>query len=172
MAAVGLEFTQLLVRHDRALLRYIMAFVPRRDDAEEVLQRTVVALWEKFPGYDPDRPFLPWAQRFAYFEVLNFRRELARSRLIFSEQVLEALVETRARLDPQLEAQRNALHQCLQDLEPEGRALLQRRYCDSETIESLAEENGKTAKSLYRRLDRIREQIARCVRQRLVAETV
>lgn len=169
-AAQGSDFAQLLVRHDRALLRYIMTFIPRRDDAEEVLQRAATVLWEKFNDYDRTREFLPWALSVAYFEVLNFRKELARSRLVFREEVLHALAESREEQEPVLVAQRKALGECLGQLDAEGRALLRRRYSDSATVASLAEETGRTAKSLYRRLDRLRELIAQCVERRLASE--
>jgi hypothetical protein len=41
--------------------------------------------------------------------------------------------------------------------------LLQRRYSDNATIKDLSDETGRTVKSLYRRLDRIRELVAACV---------
>jgi RNA polymerase sigma-70 factor (ECF subfamily) len=166
----GLEFSQHLLRHDRTLLRYIMTFIPRRDDAEEVLQRVATALWEKYPGYDRTCEFLPWALRFAYIEVLNFRKEQARNRLVFNAEILDLLKETRDQLDPILERQLTALQVCLQKIDQAGLALLRRRYCDSEKACSIAEESGQTLKALYRKLDRIREKVARCIEQRLSEE--
>jgi RNA polymerase sigma-70 factor (ECF subfamily) len=163
----GMEFARLLVQFDRSLLRYIMTFIPRRDDAEEVLQRTATVLWEKFSEYDRQRDFLPWALRVAYFEVLNFRKQIARDRLVFREDVLEALAETRAASEPVLAAQRVALRYCLAALKPDDRALVKRRYGDAQTVAALADERGQTAKALYRRLDRLREAIARCAERRL-----
>src|SRR5262245_14438613 len=148
-----------------------MTLLPRRDDAEEVLQRTATVLWEKFGEYDREREFLPWALRVAYFEVLNFRKQIARDRLVFREDVIEALAETRESLASQLEAQRSALALCLGELSAEDQNLLRRRYADSETIAALADERGKTAKALYRRLDRLREAIARCAERRLRGES-
>jgi RNA polymerase sigma-70 factor (ECF subfamily) len=165
--AAGREFARLLVRFDRPLLRYIMTFIPRRDDAEEVLQRTATVIWEKFDEYDRQREFLPWALRVAYFEVLNFRKQIARDRLVFREDVIEALAETRHTLASQLEAQRQALRLCLSELSPDDQALLRRRYGDAETVAALAGERGKTAKALYRRLDRLRDAIARCAERRM-----
>src|SRR5262245_35613496 len=147
-----------------------MTLLPRRDDAEEVLQRTATVLWEKFGEYDRERDFLPWALRVAYFEVLNFRKQNARDRLVFSEEVLEALAETRYAQSSSLEAQRRALQMCLSQLSADDQALLRRRYGDSETVAALADERGKTAKALYRRLDRLREMIARCARRRMQLE--
>ena len=74
MADPDKEFARLLTNHDRELRRYISLFVSRRDDVEEVLQQTAIMLWEKFAEYDPQREFLPWAIRFAYYEILNFRK--------------------------------------------------------------------------------------------------
>jgi len=166
-ALAGSEFARLLVRHDRALLRYILGLIPRRDDAEEVLQRTATVLWEKFAEFDRQREFLPWAIRFAYFESLNFRKQIARDRLVFSEEVMEALAVARESQTTQLEAQRRALRLCLNELKADDQALLRRRYADSETIAELADQKGQTAKALYRRLDRLREAIARCAERRL-----
>jgi len=163
------RFAELLVRHDRELLRYILTLIPRRDDAEEVLQRTAVALWEKFNEYDPQREFVPWAVRFAYFEVLNFRKEQARNRLVFSEEVMALLKETHASERATLDRRRAALAQCLAALSSDDRSLLERRYADAATVRSLAEERGRTVKSLYRRLDRLRELITACVDRRVAA---
>ena len=120
-----------------------MTLLPRRDDAEEVLQRTATVLWEKFGEYDREREFLPWALRVAYFEVLNFRKQIARDRLVFREDVMEALAETRESLVAQLEAQRRALALCLSELSDRDQALLRRRYADSETIAALADERAR-----------------------------
>lgn len=166
----GTEFARLLVRFDRPLLRYIMMFIPRRDDAEEVLQRTATVIWEKFDEFDRQREFLPWAVRVAYFEVLNFRKQIARDRLVFREEVIEALAETQQSLASRLEAQRQALRLCLSELTADDQALLRRRYGDSETVAALADERGKTAKTLYRRLDRLRETISRCAHRRMQLE--
>ena len=93
--------------------------------------------------------------------------KIARDRLVFREEVLEALAEARQAQEPQLEVQRRALRHCLDELSPADQALLKRRYADSETIAELADEQGRTAKTLYRRLDRLREAIARCVERRV-----
>lgn len=147
-----------------------MTFIARRDDAEEILQRVATALWEKYVVFDPDRDFLPWALRFAYIEVLNFRKERARERLIFNVDVLNLLKETRDQLNPDLDRRLQALRHCLEKVDATGLSLLRRRYCDSEKMDAIAVERGQTSKALYRRLDRIREKIANCVERRLSVE--
>jgi len=149
-----------------------MTLIPRRDDAEEVLQSAAATLWRKFGEYDSERDFLPWALRVTYFEILNFRKQAARSRLVFREDVLQLVAETQQSESQMLELQREALRECLKLLDSEGRTLLRRRYGDSLAIATLADEVGTTAKSIYRRLDRLRDRLAECVQRRLLNETV
>lgn len=164
-------FASLIVKNDRRLLRYILTLIPRRSDAEEILQRTATALWENFDQYDTTRDFYPWASRFAYFEVLKFRRDHARERLVFREEVLEQLAETRSDLEESLEERREALLLCLNQMVATDIELLRRRYCSPETIALLAQELKTTAKALYRRLDRIRDRLVDCVNRRIAART-
>jgi RNA polymerase sigma-70 factor (ECF subfamily) len=163
MSDPGKIFATLLVSNDQHLRRYIGLFLHRRDDVEEVLQQTAAALWEKFPEYDTNRDFLPWATRFAYFEILNFRRDKARERVFFTEDVMEFIAEAHAEVSEELRNRRERLQECLSNLGPEDLRLLQRRYSDNATIKDLSDETGRTVKSLYRRLDRIRELVAACV---------
>lgn len=165
------RFVRLLLKYDRALIAYIMTFIPRRDDAEEVLQNAATVIWEKFSEYDKSRDFLPWAMRVTYFEILNFRKERARSRLVFCPELLEALATDRATQESVLEARREALRVCLGQLDQEAESLLRQRYADSETIADLAKSVGASAKVLYRRLYRLRQRVARCVEQRLLSES-
>ncbi len=163
-------FAGHLAANDKELRRYIALFVPRRDDVEEILQQTALVLWEKFADYDNDREFLPWAIRFAYFEVLNFRKHRARRRFLHSEETLLALAEARHELSEELIQRHSALKHCLAKLSAKDRSLLERRYSDSSSVKSLAEESGRTVKALYRRLDRIRELIFECVDRRMSSD--
>lgn len=42
-----------------------MGIRPHVADAEDIVQQTALALWEKFDAYDSSQAFTPWACRFA-----------------------------------------------------------------------------------------------------------
>lgn len=65
------EFLRVFLANEREILRYVVALVPNLGDAQEIIQQTAVFLWEKFDEYDAERPFAPWACRFA----LNVTRQ-------------------------------------------------------------------------------------------------
>jgi RNA polymerase sigma-70 factor (ECF subfamily) len=158
-------FVCLLLRHQNALLRYLLPLVGNLDDAQDVLQQTALALWQKFDQYDPGRPFLPFAKRFAYNEVLMHHRKKRRYKFL-TRELIETLVEQQ---EEDLSAQRRlALQGCLEMLPETDRLLLDERYSESgKTIQQLASDTGQKANVLYKALARIRRQLLDCVSQKL-----
>jgi len=83
------EFVRLWTRHQADVERYLFAIMPRANDVSEVLQNVSVALWEKWDKYEQQRPFIPWARKFAWIEVQKWRQRQAREKLVFSNELLE-----------------------------------------------------------------------------------
>ena len=164
-------FIRLITKYDRALFRYIMTLHPKRVEAEEIHQETAAALWRRFGGYDASKPFLPWAYRFAYFEVLRFRKKLSRDRLVFTDETVESLVEEYQEEGRTLELRREALSDCLARLNGEDRLLIQRRYASDLTVNHLATERGVPVKRLYNALDRVRRLLLACIDRKLLKES-
>jgi RNA polymerase sigma-70 factor (ECF subfamily) len=103
MGNMATNFDELWTRYQAEIRRYVFMLIPRPADAADVIQETAVALLDKFIEYDDERPFLPWAIRFAYLEVLKWRQHHARSGLIYSEDLLVKLEATIAEESPMLE---------------------------------------------------------------------
>jgi RNA polymerase sigma-70 factor, ECF subfamily len=164
------EFAALYARAHVDLLRYVLTLLPDRHQAEDVVQDTARLLWRKFDEYDPAQPFLPWARKFAYFEVLKFRRSRALREKYFSDELLERLAEEHAAEEGQLVRGREALEGCLQKLDEVSRQLLKDRYGDEIPLEELARRQGKSVNALYVVMHRIRQRLLECVNRTLKAE--
>jgi RNA polymerase sigma-70 factor, ECF subfamily len=166
------HFVRLLLQHQNALLRYILPLVGHLADAQDVLQETAVALWEKFADFDPDRPFLPWARQFARNEVLMHHRRRRRYTFL-SEELIDTLAAHQADQEAAAEQRLGALAACLDALPEADRALLEERYGDSgATIQRLAGATGQTPNVLYKALARIRRRLLNCIAGRLAAAGV
>src|SRR5947207_14239244 len=59
------QFLSLFLRSEREIFRYVSALVPNVTDAEDIVQQTAIASWQKLDAYDPTQPFTPWACRCA-----------------------------------------------------------------------------------------------------------
>jgi RNA polymerase sigma-70 factor (ECF subfamily) len=165
--------TELLVRllsaHQEQLFRYIFALLPHEEDARDTLQETSVALYRKFEEYDADKPFLAWAYRFAFLEVLKHRERSQRAARVLARQLMERLAEERVEHESVLEARLLALEECLRELPPRDRELIRQRYQVKRPAEELAAAFGPSRRTLFRKLDRIRRMLFECISRRVAA---
>lgn len=115
---------RLFLQSEREILRYVMAIVPNVADARDILQETAMALWKAAERYDPNRPFLPWACRFALNEARMFLRTEGRRQRFLREDVVALLETRRQELAPRLDARREHLQECLAALPADQRSLI------------------------------------------------
>lgn len=164
------HFTKLYVAHEQAIYGFVFSLLQSHADADDVIQETMTQLWEHFGEFDTSRPFLPWANRFAYRRVLMHRRREGIRRIYLSEEVLESLAQDYPTEVDWEESRRRALKSCLAGLTTEQSELLQRRYESDESIVEIADRLGRTVNSLYKSLQRIRQSLVACVEMRLGTE--
>lgn len=157
------EYVRLWTQYHRDVERYVFSMLPRPADASEVVQEVSVRLWEKWDSYDQDRPFLPWAMRFAYLQVLKWRQGKAREKLIFSDDLLSQINATNDYEEPLMEARRNTLTLCLEKLNKDDRRIVELRYGRHGAIKEEAKKTGVKMHKLYYALERIRIQLLNCI---------
>jgi len=164
------RFLRLFMAQEESLRVFVRSLSFRRDEEREVMQETAVVLWRKFDPEMTDEAFCRWAFGVARMEALAFRRDRARDRHSFGDDVYELLAETIVEQADKLEAERRALDACLQKLPEEQRKLVQAAYAPGVKIDELAAQLGRTAMALYKNLHRIRLALADCTRRRMAAE--
>ena len=164
------QFVQLWTRHQAEVERYVFMMVPRAADAAEVLQEVSVQLWEKWDNYDTSRPFVPWAIRFAYLEVLKWRQRQAREKLIFSDSLLQQLNVTLDEEAPLTEARNRALETCLTKLTEREKKWVHLRYGRHGAVKEESERRGISLHKVYYAIEKIRGQLLNCIEQTLRRE--
>jgi RNA polymerase sigma-70 factor (ECF subfamily) len=165
-AAAQQRFLSLFLRSEREIFRYVAALVPNVTDAEDIVQQTAVALWEKFDAYDPSLPFTPWACRFALNKARQWIERRQRWQALLDQGLAEELAQRRQELQPEFEWRLKHLELCLGKLPPEQRALVEGYYYDRTDIESLARRSGRTVAATYKMLQRIRQVLQLCVERK------
>jgi RNA polymerase sigma-70 factor, ECF subfamily len=161
------EFLRLHTKHQHRVLAYIFTLVPNRADAEDLLQDTAVLLWEKFDQFEPGTDFVAWACRVAYWKVANHRKRFARSNLMFSDELLQAVAQRTIELAPQLDDRREALRECMKRLEDRDRRMITARYELDGGAQRAAEAARRTLPATYKALYRIRKALFDCVTLRI-----
>ena len=94
-SAAQQRFLSLFLRSEREIFRYVAVLVPNVTDAEDIVQQTAMALWEKFDAYDPRQPFTPWACRFALNKARQWIERRQRWQALLDRGLADELMERR-----------------------------------------------------------------------------
>lgn len=160
----------LMTRHQRQIFGYIYTLVPNRADAEDILQETSLVICEKFDTFKEGSDFVAWACQIAWWNVRRARQKFARSRVVFDDEVLEAVATTATTMVEELDDRHEALAHCLGKLHPRDRDLLLTRYEPGGGVEVAAQRSGRSMDAAYKALNRLRKLLHDCVTQRLAME--
>jgi RNA polymerase sigma-70 factor, ECF subfamily len=161
------QFVRSLVASQNSLYAYILTLVPVRETARDLLQDTCVTLWSRSSEFTPGTNFLAWACRVAYFTVLAYKRDRARERTIFADNVLQELAVSGEQQATELDGRTAALDACLKSLPALQRSLILERYNPGMSVAKLAAAKGRSARGLSVTLHRIRQMLMDCVEDRL-----
>ncbi|WP_339625100.1 sigma-70 family RNA polymerase sigma factor [Gimesia maris] len=113
--------------------RYIYSLIPRKADADEVMQETSVVLWQKFEEFQPDRDFTRWACGIARLVVLESLRKQRRFIVGLDEQLIKELSIRREERYELLEIRQEFLEECKEQLDQQDLNLLDRYYNSQES---------------------------------------
>src|SRR5215218_4581328 len=164
------QLVALMTRHQRQIFSYIYVLVPNRADADDLLQETSLVICEKFHEFTPGTDFVAWACQIAYWRVRYSRQKFARSKIVFDQDIVDVVAQTASGMTDELDERHEALGRCLQRLHPRDRELLIARYEPGGTVDEAARRSGRTLKTAYKALARLRKLLLDCVSTRLAAE--
>src|ERR1700747_1650818 len=106
----------LMTQHQRRIFAYIYTLVPDRYDAEDLLQETSVIICEKFNEFEDGTDFVAWACQIAYWRIRYSRQKYARSKVVFNQEIVDAVAQTACTMAEELDDRHVALANCLQKL--------------------------------------------------------
>jgi RNA polymerase sigma-70 factor (ECF subfamily) len=165
-AQIG-EFERLFAACEAKLQAFVFMILPHWSDAEDVVQRTRIVLWQKFGQFQPGTNFQAWALQVARLEVSNFRRVQRRDRLCFDDSLVDSLAEVRSSLSDELDRQRTILDECMRKLRASDRQIIRLCYGPkATTAKDAAERLHRPVNTLYKALQRIRRTLVQCVQKR------
>jgi RNA polymerase sigma-70 factor, ECF subfamily len=161
------RFTELLWAHHTQLFGYLYALVHDVNDAEDLYQETIAVLWTKFDEYREGTSFFSWARTIARYKMLNFVRD-RKNRPRLSEDLESTVGRCFDAFDADLlQARLTALHDCKERLAEEDRGLVNACYGSDRNLRQTAEMLGRSPKSVYDALERIRGALMKCIKARL-----
>ena len=166
-----LRFFQLYTRNQSLIYSYILAFVPRFHEADDIFQDVSTAMWEHFDKYQPGTDFLAWGRTIAHHRVIDYVRRCQRDRVCYSSDTMQVLSDYVSQHNDQQDQRIRALESCLAKLSENDRFLVKARYSKKTTTKDLAERVGRSVNGLYKTMARIHCLLYDCIQRTLVTET-
>src|SRR5262245_14658253 len=165
------QYIKLLNESQSRLFAYLYAHVLNMADAEDLYQQVALVLWEKFDQFIPGTDFGSWGIRVAELTIKNFLRGKRRSKIVFSEEVMQRIVDRQTEITQEAAAARaEALQSCLKRLPQRDRQLVERCYGGDFKIKEIAADEGRSAGAVYTALCRIRQALLACIERKVAAE--
>jgi len=158
------DFVRLLAKYEPEIRGFIRASLPNALHVTEVMQNVSLVAWNKFSDLEqPETDFAKWACVIARYEIMKYRRGLARDRFVLDEDILEKLCIEGAEEISQRTEMMQYLERCLAKLPTDRRAFILSAYAPGGSIKEIARQQGKQPDALYQLLRRIRQKLETCI---------
>ncbi len=156
-------FSALYTQTSAKLFAIALRIIGQREPAEEVLQESFVAIWERAHDYDPARGsamgWLVTIVRHCAIDQLRRRAARAESRRAPEEALLTLMAPERA----DSRAELRSLQRCLGELEQEPRRAVLLAYCYGLTRDEIAARLAVPVGTVKSWLRRSLERLKRCL---------
>lgn len=159
-----------LVAHRKQIYAFIMTLVANSNDADDIFQETASFMWRKYPEMEKIENFAAWGIRIAHYKVLEFRKKHYNKKIQFSDDLLDKVIGGAVSVNENIDDRYVALKKCIAKLEPWQKKLLLLRHQKGWTVKSIATELKQAEASVYKKIPRLHDIIARCIHQTLRAE--
>jgi len=157
-------FVSLITQHQGDVWAFILTLMPGHSDAQDVLQKTNIVLWQKREEFIIGTNFRAWALTCARFTVMDHLKRLKTDKIrYFDDELIQTMAseitERAGASNPRLEV----LEQCLQKLRPQDRELIEFRYSQDGKLDQYASQLGRSVSALSVSLHRLRSQLRKCI---------
>jgi len=164
-------FGKLVERYQRQLYYFVIGKFREHAESQDIVQKSFVTAYQNLNALADDEAFFPWVKGIALNHCRNEWRRY-HSQATMKERLIEA---KRAELGILWlekyhggeDARIGALTECMQNLNPEEQALVERRFVQELSMEEIGKELGKGGEAIRLWLYRIRMRLADCVKRRL-----
>jgi RNA polymerase sigma-70 factor, ECF subfamily len=141
------------------LYHFLLALARGQEqEARDALQETFVRVARSARGFDSEEIFWCWLKAVAR----NAARDGGRKRRRYFEFLQRFALEPSARIEPCDIG--GALEECMEQLDPGDRELIESKYVQGETVREISEKSSLTEKAVESRLLRVRQRL----RERLI----
>ncbi|MBN2064359.1 MAG: sigma-70 family RNA polymerase sigma factor [Sedimentisphaerales bacterium] len=164
------KFFSLYTSIHGRLLSYIMMMVHNQSAAEDLLQETLVVMWEKFDKFQEGTNFAAWSIAIARNKSLEYLRENRKTRTIFDNDTYEKLSYVAENSSADHGQRVSALDTCIKKLNKADQKILDLRYRHNIPVKHISLQIGRPVSSVYLHISGILGLLRVCVSRTLARQ--
>lgn len=163
------EFEFRVREHQSGLRAFIRALGADEAWVDDLAQEAFIVAYRRLDEFEPGTDFGKWLRAIARYLVANERRKELRHARLLPFAVVDALLEH----EPESAVETGVTHllpamrECVEQLPPRSRELLQRRYTADENATTLARRLSMNADAVRQQLLRIRVVVKGCIEKKI-----
>jgi len=140
--------------HDR-LLRLVLQRISLETDAEELVQETFLNALKQLPLFRGDSSLWTWMVSIARHEIADFYRKKYAKKALHTVPLGDLIISTKIQDSSEIS---EAVMYCLGKMKAESVELLKLKYVDSKKVLEIAQDFGRSVKSVESELFRARNE--------------
>lgn len=154
-------FEELVKRHEARLFNFLCQKAPRREDAEDLAQRTFINAWQKINQYRTESSFATWLYTIARNLTISYYRKHGKVTHCELEVATPNLVERETPADTLSESEEHAAlwRAAREVLKDDAFDVLWLKYKEQQSIAEIATVLGRTEISVKVMLHRSRKKL-------------
>ena len=164
------KFLSLLGKCQARIYAYILYQVPNRNDAEDILQDTIVVMLDKFSEFEEGTNFLAWGLQIARYKIMAYRDKRKNSKLIFDDDILNIMEQEKEIQSAIAKEEFDRLSECIKKLPDKYKKYLQYRYEDSLSYKAIGDKVSISGQAVHKTMSRIHLALMNCVRLGVVSD--
>jgi len=161
-------FTPVVRRHLPSLRAFVALHLPVPHLVDEVAHEAFVFAFRHLHEFDLQRPFRPWLRGIAWqlvrAELQRFAREQVNRSRLEQLQLAELLAQAAQPAPPE---EATFLEECLAEIPPHLRRLIEDRYRHERTVREIAAQWGRAEEWVRVTLFRVRRRLRACIESKL-----
>jgi RNA polymerase sigma-70 factor, ECF subfamily len=162
-------FLSLFLKNHRRIYGFIASLVPNANDAEDLMQETLMVMWRRLDEFTPGTNFAAWGIAIAYRKILKYRSSRPSKALMFSEEAMREIILREEKLSNKANDYMSALQRCLEKLKEQDRDVIRLRYEKEMPIKTISAQMGGSLDNTYKKLARIHLLLQSCIQKTVVA---
>ena len=162
-------FLKLFMKNQSNLFGFILRLIPNFSIAEDIMQETMMTVWQKFASFEEGTDFLSWAKQIARYKVMGYiDKSKSHSMVHLSDDVLEELANQESTIISQ-NTYFEALHACVDRLKGHSRKIVRLRYAKNMKVKEIAVQLNTTCNTLSQHMSRVHHSLKKCIERTLRA---